>query len=327
MAQAGDDYDYVIVGSGAGGGTLAARLAEAGMRVVVLEAGGDPRDGAGLPEDYDVPAFHPLASENPALSWEFFVEHYADEARRRRDPKRQPKGIFYPRAGTLGGCTAHNAMILMAPHDADWDAIAALTGDASWRGARMRRYFQRLEHCRYRLFWRVLSWIGLDRTGHGWNGWLPTECAMPWQVFADRRLIATIRDAARTVLRGSSRFLSAIMRLVEGLADPNDWRLLRRNADGLCFTPLTTDRHRRIGTRERLLDVASRHPGRLHIELHALATRVLLDDGNRAVGVEYLKGDRLYRAHPDARGDPGRWRLQHAATADAVGHRRARGAR
>ena len=81
------ECDYVIVGSGAGGGTLAARLAEAGMRVVLLEAGGDPRDGAGLPEDYDVPAFHPLASENPALRWDFFVRHYADEARQRRDPQ------------------------------------------------------------------------------------------------------------------------------------------------------------------------------------------------------------------------------------------------
>ena len=34
-------WDYVIVGSGAGGGTLAARLAESGMRVFLLEAGGD----------------------------------------------------------------------------------------------------------------------------------------------------------------------------------------------------------------------------------------------------------------------------------------------
>ncbi len=38
-----------------------------------------PRDGAGLPEDYDVPAFHPLASENPAMRWDFFVRHYADD--------------------------------------------------------------------------------------------------------------------------------------------------------------------------------------------------------------------------------------------------------
>ena len=38
------------------------------------------------------------------------------------------------------------------------------------------------------------------------------------------------------------------------------------------------------------------------MELDALATRVLFDDQNRAVGVEYLKGERLYQAH----GNPGR---------------------
>jgi choline dehydrogenase-like flavoprotein len=40
-------FEYIVVGSGAGGGTVAARLAEAGRRVLLLEAGGDPWRMAG----------------------------------------------------------------------------------------------------------------------------------------------------------------------------------------------------------------------------------------------------------------------------------------
>ena len=48
------EWDYVIVGSGAGGGTLAARLAEAGMRVFLIEAGPDActSTASRLPDDY-----------------------------------------------------------------------------------------------------------------------------------------------------------------------------------------------------------------------------------------------------------------------------------
>ena len=60
MPKAGvETFDYIVVGSGAGGGTVAARLAEGGMSVLILEAGADPAalPSKGLPEDYDVPAF------------------------------------------------------------------------------------------------------------------------------------------------------------------------------------------------------------------------------------------------------------------------------
>jgi choline dehydrogenase len=89
--------------------------------------------------------------------------------------------------------------------------------------------------------------------------------------------------------------------LVEAKADPNDWRLVTENAVGVRYTPLTTRNHARMGTRERVLETAQKHPDRLRVELNALVTRVILDEQNRATGVEYLKGERLYRAH----GQPG----------------------
>ena len=41
--DAGADYDYIVVGSGAGGGPLAANLATSGYRVLLIEAGSDPQ--------------------------------------------------------------------------------------------------------------------------------------------------------------------------------------------------------------------------------------------------------------------------------------------
>lgn len=314
VVETGLDWDYVIVGSGAGGGVLAARLAEEGMRVFLLEAGGDPQSAERMPDDCAVPAFHAFACENPALAWDFHVRHYSDEARQARDPKYRPgQGVLYPRAAALGGCTVHNAMIFMPPHDADWNEIARMTGDLSWRAEYMRRYAQRIENCGHRPVWRILHHLGLDPTGHGWKGWLRTEKSMPLSVVHDDGLMRLVLGTARSFTRKlPTPLLSAWRWLRNGLGDPNSRRRGGGSFEGICYTPLSTDGHRRSAVRERLLDVARRFPHNLHIELDALATRVLFDARGAASGVEYLKGARLYRAHPVPSDRPGTRREVHA---------------
>jgi choline dehydrogenase len=323
------EYEYVVVGSGAGGGTLAARLAEYGHTVLLLEAGGDPLQlkggdpvdptGNRLPDDYHVPVFHAFASENEAMSWEFFVRHYSNQQLQEKDPKwrkdydgRPVDGVLYPRAGTLGGCTAHNAQITVYPQNDDWRFIETLTGDSSWSPENMRKYFMRMENCHHRPGWRFLYNLTfglINPTKHGFRGWLNTEAALPEAALEDKGIQEFIAETVAAEIEDEGSSLAERIRWqLEGLGDPNDWRLVEKKSTGLRYPPLATHKHRRNGARERVIDVAKKHPDKLKVELDALAAKVLFDDNNRAIGVEYIKGARLYRASRKPNPDPGQVR-------------------
>lgn len=56
---------HILVGSGAGGSTVAGRLAESKFSVLLLESGGFPREG------YDVPAFAPRFLSDSGVTFHY----------------------------------------------------------------------------------------------------------------------------------------------------------------------------------------------------------------------------------------------------------------
>jgi choline dehydrogenase len=303
-------YEYVVVGSGAGGGPLAARLALAGHKTLLLEAGDDQGENF----NYTIPAYSARASEDEKLSWNFFVHHYEDDERQALDWKASYdtpdgglytglsppegstlKGTLYPRTGTLGGCTAHNALIAVYPHQSDFEFISTLTGDSSWTPDNMRKYFTKLERNNYLL---------PGAKGHGYEGWLSTETAPLSIVLEDPQLLSMLTGGAFALGNLTNNIMN-IGTLLAG--DANADTKARDTVPGYYQIPIATDDAHRNGAREFIIavrdakndDGSKKYP--LDVRLNTHVTKVTFDETAnppRATGVEFLDGQHLYKASP-----------------------------
>jgi choline dehydrogenase-like flavoprotein len=306
------EYDYIVVGSGAGGAPLAARLAQRGYQVLVLEAGSHA-----YPQESQIPLLHPESTEDPEISWQFMVRHFRDDQQAKKDPKADAQGrVFYPRVGALGGCTIHNAMITICGGNDEWNRIAQLTGDDSWTGSRMRSYFSRLERCSYL---KKPAAPSKNTSLHGFDGWLTTSLASLSIVASDWQLkkviLAALHALVTDKIEDPTQLAGDLLAgRIKSHFDPNDWRRLKNAADGFVLVPLATKEGKRNGPRDFLLGVeetcrkeAPEH-GSVTIKTGALVTRVLFDEESlpesiplkrpKAVGVEARLGYHLFRADP-----------------------------
>ncbi|KAI1759912.1 GMC oxidoreductase [Hypoxylon sp. FL1150] len=176
-----NEFDYIVVGSGPGGGPLAVDLAKGGHTVLLLEAGDDLSDD---PVYSNVGRFAE-ASNDARTRWDFFVKHSDDPERELKyermtwrtadgsfyvglDPPEgaEQLGVYYPRAAALGGCAIHNAAVFHLPNDDNWNHIADVTGDDSWRAPEMRKIFEEIENNHY---------LANGTAGHGFSGWLDSN--------------------------------------------------------------------------------------------------------------------------------------------------------
>ncbi|KAK3938426.1 GMC oxidoreductase [Diplogelasinospora grovesii] len=310
-------YDYIVVGSGPGGGPVASNLAQNGFSVLLIEAGDDQSDNILT----KVPVLSLVEPNNNRLHWDFYVRHYADLNRTLQHhfltwrlpdgslyvgPGQNPAppagatllGVYYPRGATLGGSAVINYLVTVLPPDSDWQNIADMTGDQAWSPANMHEIWQRVERNHY---------VNTTSTGHGFNGFIDTILSVgDGSVYRNEPTVVAVLKSMMSVLGlDPNKFYEYIFGDINALT-PN-----RDKTQGLWAIPYTANQlWRRVTARDLILatvnatkaDGTQKYP--LYLQLNTLATKIIFDQNRgygrqpRAVGVEYLHGQSLYKADP-----------------------------
>jgi len=126
------ETDYVIVGGGSAGCTLAARLSEDGATsVTLLEAGG---------RDWNpwihVPIGYGKTIVDPSLNWRYETEKGAEIADR---------PMYWARGKVLGGSSSINGLLYVRGQAGDYDHWRQL-GNAGWSYEDVLPYFKKAEN-------------------------------------------------------------------------------------------------------------------------------------------------------------------------------------
>lgn len=125
-------YDYVIIGGGSAGCTLAARLSEdTAVRVCLIEAGGANKETL-----VRMPAgVGSLIKAKGKHNWGFWTEP---------EPHLDNRRLWWPRGKGLGGSSAINGMVYTRGHPQDFDEWRQM-GLSGWSWGDVLPYFRRLE--------------------------------------------------------------------------------------------------------------------------------------------------------------------------------------
>ena len=122
--------DYVIVGAGSAGCTMAYRLSEAGKSVIIIEFGGTDSG--------------PFIQMPAALSYPMNMKRYDWGYYSEPEPYLGGRRMATPRGKVIGGSSSINGMIYVRGHALDYEFWSE-SGASGWSYAEVLPYFKRME--------------------------------------------------------------------------------------------------------------------------------------------------------------------------------------
>jgi choline dehydrogenase len=132
IGQDAIEVDFIVIGAGSAGCTIAARLSEdPGTRVLLLEAGGDDTN-----RWIHIPLGFGKTFADPSVNWCYETEP---------DPGAANRRVFWPRGKVLGGSSSINGMVYIRGQAEDFDHWRQL-GNTGWSFDDVLPYFKCAEH-------------------------------------------------------------------------------------------------------------------------------------------------------------------------------------
>ncbi|MCR9142932.1 MAG: choline dehydrogenase [bacterium] len=265
--QVNNTYDYIIVGGGSAGCVLANRLsADPDHRVLVLEAG--------RPDYFWDLFIHMPAALTIPIGSKYYDWMYESDP----EPFMHGRRVYHARGKVLGGSSSINGMIFQRGNPRDYEKWGQLPGLERWDYAHCLPYFKRMESCMAEKdsTGDAASTTSQDHAFRGTDGPLHLERGP-----------------------GVNPLFPAFLKATEEAGYPRTNDVNGYRQEGFALFDRNVRKGRRWSAARAYYHPAKKRKN-LELRSRVLTSRILFDTSGekpRAIGVEYMKGERTYKVY------------------------------